>query len=100
MPEFIKVANLSDLGKGACKTVEASGKEIALFNVDGVIYALDNTCLHMGGPLGEGTLEGQTVTCPWHGWQYDVSTGQNLGSDLRVATYPVQVDGNDIKVAV
>jgi len=101
MAEFIKVASLSELVKGACKTVQAAGKEIALFNVDGSIYALDNTCLHVGGPLGEGELEGTTVTCPWHGWQYNVCTGQNLmNSDLKVAAYPVQVEGNDISVAV
>jgi len=101
MPDFIKVASLSELARGTGKTVQAGDKEIALFNVDGTIYALDNTCLHVGGPLGEGTLEGTTVTCPWHGWQYNVTTGQNLMSpDLKVAAYPVQVNGNDISVAV
>jgi len=101
MAEFIKVASVSELAKGAAKTVQAAGKEIALFNVDGTIYALDNTCLHVGGPLGEGELDGTTVTCPWHGWQYNVTTGQNLmNSDLKVAAYAVEVEGNDIKVAV
>ena len=101
MAEFIKVASLLDLEKGDSKTVQAAGKEIALFNVDGAIYALDNTCLHRGGPLGEGQLDAFTVTCPWHGWQYNVRTGECLTSPgLRVATYPVQVEGNDINVAV
>ena len=101
MAEFVRVASLSDLGRGTCKTVAAGDKEIALFNVDGTIYAIDNTCLHVGGPLGEGELEGTTVTCPWHGWQYNVTTGQCLTTpDLKLATYPVQVEGNDISVEV
>ncbi len=86
---------------GSCKTVEVQGKAIALFNVGGKIYALDNTCLHQGGPLGEGRLEGEVVTCPWHMWEFNVRTGEKVGEpSLRVATYPVQVDGDDIKVAL
>src|SRR5690242_5183907 len=101
MAEFIKVANMGDLPEGQCKAVEAGGKTIALFNVAGTVYALDNTCLHQGGPLGEGMLEGDVVTCPWHMWEYNVCTGQNIEDpELKVATYPVQVDGTDIKVAV
>ena len=101
MPEFVKVAILSELAPGTCKPVEAGGKVVALFNVDGNIYALDNTCLHRGGPLGEGSLNGDVVTCPWHGWEYNVRTGEKLNVPaVKVATYPVQVEGNDIKVAV
>jgi len=101
MADFIRVASLSELTKGTAKTVQAGDKEIAIFNVDGTIYALDNTCLHVGGPLGEGELAGITVTCPWHGWQYNVTTGQNLQNpDLKVATYPVQVEGNDISIVL
>jgi nitrite reductase (NADH) small subunit len=81
--------------------VEVNGKAIALFNVEGTVYALDNTCLHQGGPLGEGMLEGEVVTCPWHMWEYNVRSGEKVGDpSLKVATYPVQVEGNDIKVAV
>lgn len=101
MSEFLKVATLSELAPGTCKPVEAGGKVVALFNVDGNIYALDNTCLHRGGPLGEGTLNGEVVTCPWHGWEYNVRTGEKVNVPaVKVATYPVQVEGNDIKVAV
>lgn len=101
MAEFIKVASISELELGSCKTVEVQGKAIALFNVGGKIYALDNTCLHQGGPLGEGRLEGEVVTCPWHVWEFNVRTGEKVGEpSLRVATYPVQVDGDDIKVAL
>lgn len=101
MSEFVKVASISELEAGSCKTVEVGGKAIALFNVEGIIYALDNTCLHQGGPLGEGMLEGDVVTCPWHMWEYNVRSGEKVGSpSLKVATYAVQVEGNDIKVAV
>ena len=78
MAEFIKVASISELELGSCKTVEVQGKVIALFNVGGRIYALDNTCLHQGGPLGEGRLEGEVVTCPWHMWEFNVRTGEKV----------------------
>ena len=101
MGEFVKVANLSELAAGSCKTVSVNGKDVAIFNVGGTVYALDNTCLHQGGPLGEGTLEGDVVTCPWHMWEYNVRTGEKVGApSMKVASYPVQVEGNDIKVAV
>jgi len=74
MAEFVKVAQVSDLQPGAGKVVMVKDRAIALFNVDGTFYAIDNICLHRGGPLGEGELEGCVVTCPWHGWQYDVKT--------------------------
>ncbi len=101
MAEFVKVASLSELDTGVAKTVEVNGKSIALYNVNGTVYATDNACLHQGGPLGEGMLEGDVVTCPWHMWQYNVCTGENLeDSLLKLDTYPVQVEGDDIKVAV
>jgi nitrite reductase (NADH) small subunit len=99
--EFIKVASISELEVGSCKTVEVNGKVIALFNVGGKVFALDNTCLHQGGPLGEGLLEGEIVTCPWHFWEFNVRTGEKVGDpSVRVATYPVQIEGDGIKVAV
>ncbi len=101
MAEFVRVASTSELKPGSAKAVEVNGKAIALFNVDGTIYATDNTCLHQGGPLGEGILEGDVIMCPWHMWEYNVRTGEKVGSgDLKVATYPVKVEGAEIKVAV
>ena len=101
MAQFVKVASLSQLAAGTGRTVEVNGKEIALFNVNGKVCATDNTCLHQGGPLGEGTLEGDVVTCPWHMWQYNVCTGENLeDSTLKVETYPVRVTGDDIEVEI
>jgi len=101
MAEFVKVASVSELAPGSAKAVEVMGKTIALFNVEGTIYATDNTCLHQGGPLGEGELMGEVVICPWHQWEYDVRTGEMVGNaSVKLVTYPVQIEGGDIKVAV
>jgi NAD(P)H-dependent nitrite reductase small subunit len=101
MPDYIPVARLSDLPPGSCKAVEVSGRTIALFNVDGAVYALENVCLHRGGPLGEGRLEGEVVTCPWHQWQYNVRSGEMCGNPaVKVPTYPVRVEGGTVKVAI
>jgi nitrite reductase (NADH) small subunit len=101
MANFVKVAEASDVPPGSGRCVEVDGKQIALFNVDGSFYAIDNTCLHRGGPLAEGELEGLTVTCPWHGWQYDLTTGQNVMDDSeRVARYEVKVEGSAVLVGV
>lgn len=99
MPEFVTIANTSDLKPGEGKVVAVNGKEIALFNVDGKFYAIDNTCMHQGGPLGEGQLVDDVVTCPWHAWQYDVKTGVNPeNAQIKVSKYEVKVEGNEIKV--
>lgn len=101
MAEFIEVASISELEVGSCKPVEVNGKAVALFNVGGNVYALDNVCLHQGGPLGEGMLEGEVVTCPWHRWEFNVRTGEKLGNpSLKVPTYAGQIEGDAIKVAV
>jgi nitrite reductase (NADH) small subunit len=101
MPAFTRVAAVGDVPPGTGKCIEAGGKPIALFNVGGTFHAIDNTCLHRGGPLGEGELEGTVVTCPWHGWQYDVTTGTNLDDDTaRVARYEVKLEGGSVLVAV
>jgi nitrite reductase (NADH) small subunit/3-phenylpropionate/trans-cinnamate dioxygenase ferredoxin subunit len=100
MSTFSKACPASDVAPGAGKLVAVDGKEIALFNVDGTFYALDNECPHRGGPLGEGDLEGCIVTCPWHAWQYDVRTGESITDDLKVARYDVKVEGGDVLVAV
>jgi len=101
MANFVKVAEVGDVPPGTGKCVEAGGKQIALFNVAGAFHAIDNTCLHRGGPLGEGELEGTVVTCPWHGWQYDVTTGTNLDDDTTgVARYEVKLEGGAVLVGV
>ena len=96
-----KVAKVSEIPAGSGKVVEVEGKPIALFNCEGTFYAMDNTCKHRGGPLGEGLLSGSTVTCPWHGWEYDVTSGAcSMDPSLSLQTFPVKVEGNDILVSV
>lgn len=99
MPKYIKVAKVNEMPPGTAREFHANGKVIALFNVNGDFHAIDNTCLHRGGPLGQGPLEGEVVTCPWHGWQYNVTTGASVFNEqIKVATYEVKVEGDDIVV--
>ena len=101
MVDFVRVAAVDDVAPGSGKVVVANGRALALFNVDGSFYALDNTCLHRGGPVGEGDLEGVVVTCPWHGFQYDVTTGRNVfDPEVGLETFPVRVTDGDVEVAV
>lgn len=99
MAEYVRVAGTADVASGSGIVAEVHDQSIAVFNVDGTYYALDNTCIHRGGPLGEGELEGETVTCPWHGWQYNVKTGVSINNPSAcVKSYPVKVEGADIRV--
>jgi nitrite reductase/ring-hydroxylating ferredoxin subunit len=100
MPELITVANVADVPAGQGRVVEAGGRQIAVFNVDGCFYAIDNTCIHRGGPLGEGEVEGKIVTCPWHGWRYDVTTGarEHTPNQPGVACFETRVEGGEVKV--
>lgn len=101
MAEYEKVAELKDVPPGSVYHVEMNGDQIALANVNGQIYALGGVCTHRGGPLGQGELSGEILTCPWHGGQFNVRTGEVVGPPPTepVPTYPVQVEGNDIKIA-
>ena len=100
MPKFMKVAAVGELKPGENKVVSVDGTEVALFNVDGSFYALGNTCPHRGGPLGEGYLEGDVVTCPWHGWRFNVKTGHNVIMPAKVPSYKVKVEGDDVMVSL
>jgi nitrite reductase/ring-hydroxylating ferredoxin subunit len=101
MGEFVRVTGTDDVKPGHGIVVELSAKTLAVFNVDGTFHAIDNTCIHRGGPLGEGELEGSVVTCPWHGWQYDVTTGACVANlAAKVERYEVQIEGTDVKVLV
>ena len=100
MAEFKKVASKADIPAGGGKTVELDGTSVAVFNVEGNFHAVDNTCLHQGGSLGEGSVDGSTVTCPLHGWQYDVKTGAcSTNPQVKVKTYEVKIEGDDVLVA-
>ena len=99
MGEFVRVAGTTDVKPGYGIVAEVNGKTLAVFNVDGTFHAIDNTCLHRGGPLGEGDVEGSVVTCPWHGWKFDVTTGVYVANpSAKVERYDVQVEGSDVKV--
>ncbi len=101
MADFVKVAMLDQLAPGQGMTVTVRGVPVALFNVDGTVYAIDDTCLHAGVSLGTGDLRGHIVRCPAHGWRYDVTTGHTLHDpEERVTRYPVQVIEGAILVDV
>lgn len=99
MEEFVTIGKAEDILAGSGFVAEVNGKSVAVFNVEGSYYAIDNTCLHRGGPLGEGELEGEVVTCPWHGWEYNVKTGACINNpSVCVKSYPVLVEGSELKV--
>ncbi len=101
MPSFVKMATLAELPVGSAKEVEHDGRIYAIFNVDGVISAIDGICPHQGGPLSEGEMNGTCVSCPWHGWEFDVRTGQSsLNGKLKQPVYEVKVEGDDVFVSV
>ena len=100
MPKLVKIAQTGDLSPGEGKVFEAEGQTIAFFNVDGTFYAIENTCTHVGGPLGEGALVGSEITCPWHGAQFNVASGKVLGPPARndVNSFVVRVEGSGVLI--
>ena len=102
MAEFIKVAVTGDIPTNQGKLVEVEGKKIALFNLEGKYYAIDNTCTHRGGPLSEGELQGDEVTCPWHGAKFKVTSGDVLSppAPQGVKCFLVRITGNDLEVEI
>ncbi|MBI3696401.1 MAG: non-heme iron oxygenase ferredoxin subunit [Acidobacteria bacterium] len=103
MGQYIKVGStteLEDLEGG--KLVEAGGRSIAVFNLGGSYYAIENTCPHRGGPLSQGMVAEDVVICPWHGARFDIKTGSVLGppAAVGVQSYPVRVNGEDVEVEI
>lgn len=97
--ERIRVAGVEDVPPGEARVVEAGGRLVALFNVQGSFFAIDNACSHRGGPLGEGDVDGAVVTCPWHAWRWDVRTGANVNNPaVKLACFPVTVEDGAILV--
>ena len=98
--DFVTAAQVADVAPGTGKAVIVGEREIALFNVGGRFYALDNTCPHQGGPLAEGWLDGAVVTCPWHAWTFKLSDGKmTLGEFASVDTFEVRVEGDDVRIS-
>ena len=97
--ERIRVAGVEDVPPGEARVVDAGGRLVALFNVQGSFFAIDNACSHRGGPLGEGDVDGAVVTCPWHAWRWDVRTGANVNNPaVKLACFPVTVEDGAILV--
>lgn len=99
MSEYITVASVSEIPPGTGRTVDVEGVWIAVFNLNGSFYAIDNACPHAGGPLGEGKLCGTDVECPWHGWKFSVMSGERVGNpNFQVARCDVQVKDGQVKI--
>jgi 3-phenylpropionate/trans-cinnamate dioxygenase ferredoxin component len=101
MAAFVEGARLDQIPPGAGLRFTVAGRDLAIFNVDGTICAIADTCPHAGGSLGMGTLDGQIVTCPVHGMKFDVVTGCFAGTSyFGVASYPVEIIDGKIMAAV
>ncbi len=99
MSEWVKVINKSDVPSGAGAIAAVGDRQIAVFFLGDSYYAIDSTCPHRGGPLGEGEVDGTIVTCPWHGWEFDVTTGQSpINPAACVETFPVKLEGENILI--
>jgi nitrite reductase/ring-hydroxylating ferredoxin subunit len=102
MVAFVRVATTHELSPGQGKLIEVHQKRIALFNIAGQFYAIDDTCPHRGAPLSEGELTGEAVVCPWHGAIFELRTGAVTCPPAAsgVATYETRVQGDAIEIAV
>ena len=99
MPDWIRVAHESECPPGSALERVAGERIVALFNVAGQFYALDGVCPHQGGPLGKGELVGCILTCPWHGWQFDVRSGQHqLSRSVVQPRFEVRVENGEVLV--
>lgn len=101
MSQWVHVARVADLPPGSGREVVAGDRIVALYNVAGEFFALDGVCPHQGGPLGKGNLQGCIVTCPWHGWQFDVRDGQfQLSKSIVQPKFNVRIVGDDVEVEI
>jgi 3-phenylpropionate/trans-cinnamate dioxygenase ferredoxin component len=98
----VRAASLAEVPPGRGKLIEVNGTRVVLARVGERVYACADTCSHRGGPLSEGKLSGARLTCPWHGWMYDVRSGQCLlpARGSAIATYPVRIEGDEIWIEV
>ncbi len=102
MPSFVKVAAQSEIPNRASRSVEVEGRRIAIFNLDGTFYAIDGECTHVGGPLSEGTIDGEEIECPWHQGRFNIKTGAVVGPPPMddLARYNVRLSGEDVEVEI
>ena len=98
---WLRIATVEDCPPGKSLETVAGNHVVALFNVDGKFHALDGVCPHQGGPLGQGSLNGCIVTCPWHGWQFDVQTGANqINRNITQPRFETKIEANAVWVDV
>jgi nitrite reductase (NADH) small subunit len=98
---FIKAGAIGELPPGKIREYQVNGKAVAIANVSGKCFAINGVCLHQGGPLGDGELSGKMVICPWHAWEYDVTTGKLAANpSVSVESYPVEIREGDIYVDI
>jgi len=97
---FIHLCSTSELpGEGQAAEIPVGDRVICVANVNGQISAMDNVCLHRGGPLGQGLIEGNKIVCPWHGWMFDIQTGAaSHDNHARVTMYTVEIEGEDVMI--
>jgi nitrite reductase (NADH) small subunit len=97
MMNFVRVASPGALHPGSARAVTVGRYDVALFNVDGEYYALENACPHQGSPIVDGWIEGRTVTCPWHAWCFDLRTGSlTLGKFATIPRFEVRIESDGI----
>jgi nitrite reductase (NADH) small subunit len=98
---FVRVASQAELpAANEAKEFPCGDKMVCVANVNGEITAMENVCLHRGGPIGEGTIEIGKVICPWHGWAWDPKTGEAQAPGAKVSVYPVKIENGDVLIEV
>ncbi len=102
MPSFVKLTTQSELpAVNETKEFVCGDKEICIANINGAYSAMDNVCLHQGGPLGAGVILKGKVVCPWHGWEWDPQTGQAVHvPNAKVAVYPIKIENGDVMIEI
>ena len=101
MPPFVKITTLDALREGLGRSFPLEGREIAVFLIGGVVYAVENLCPHQHIPvLDEGEIDGTHVTCPMHGWRFDLATGKHVHSSSRLTTYETRIEGRDVLISL
>jgi nitrite reductase/ring-hydroxylating ferredoxin subunit len=99
MSRLVKLATLDQLPPGSAREFELDGRIIALFHANGRILAIDGICAHQGGPLAEGEVQNCRVSCPWHGWTFDLLSGQNTTNPrIRQQTFEIEIQDQDVLV--
>ena len=100
MGKFVRVLSTKDVPPGSAVAVKIAGSQVAVFNVDGQFYAIDDTCTHAGGSLSEGPVQGKEVVCPWHGAVFNIETGEVLSAPASegVRTYKIQIAGDEVQI--